>query len=180
MPPDAYEPDLARRIASCLERASLFGDLDARTRASVAGKLAHLTIRGGTTLFRAGDPGDALYIVLSGRLAVQAPGIPQPHLVAELGADDLVGEMSLMTGDARSAHVVAGDDLVLLEVTKAALAPLLARRPEVVEEIGRIMAERKVGLEQARGDSLGEAARRAQLEAQTRPLVARIRRFLGV
>jgi small-conductance mechanosensitive channel/CRP-like cAMP-binding protein len=177
----ARETAALGRNRKALAGVSLFGPLAEGELDELARSVRSLDFAGGERVIRQGDAGASLYVVLSGEAAIvlSTQGAADRE-VARLGAGSFFGEMSLMTGEPRTAHVVAGGDLVLLEVTKESLGPLLARRPELVEEMGRIMAERKVGLEQARGDSQSEAARRAQLEEQTRPLVARIRRFLGV
>jgi len=179
--PRTREAATLARSKRALAGVSLFVPLSEAEVEELARSVRPLDFAAGERVIRQGDAGASLYVVLSGEAAIvlSTQGAADRE-VARLGAGSFFGEMSLMTGEPRTAHVIAGDGLVLLEVTKESLGPVLARRPELVEEIGRIMAERKIGLEQARGDSMGEAARKGQLEAQTRPLVARIRRFLGV
>ena len=64
-------------------------------------------------LFHEGDPGDALYVIVEGEVAVQAEGPPRVEM-ARLGAGSFIGEVALMTDQPRSATVtaVAGAELL--------------------------------------------------------------------
>ena len=64
--------------------------------------------------------------------------------LARLGTYDYFGEMSLLTGENRSATVVAHTECQILEIGKHSFAPLMMARPELTEEIAVIMAERKL------------------------------------
>ena len=65
-------------------------------------------------LFRAGEPADRLFLVLSGRLRVVEPGTGR--LLREVGAGAALGELGLLTGSVRSASVRAVRDCRLLEL----------------------------------------------------------------
>ena len=58
----------------------------------------------GEVLFREGDPGDALYVIVEGEVAVQAEGPPRVEM-ARLGPGSFIGEVALMTDQPRSATV---------------------------------------------------------------------------
>ena len=103
----------------------------------------------GEGVLREGDPGDSLYAVLEGRLAVVRPErreIPYHGLfwetVAGLGPGEWVGEASLLTGAPRSATVVTTTAAVLLEMDKAAFEASLKREPEVLDHLADLMARR--------------------------------------
>src|ERR1700753_3705244 len=67
-----------------------------------------LSVPGGATCFSAGDPADALYVVLSGCLGVFSPAERRNRgFVGRVAAGDTVGEMGLISGRPRNAHVVA-------------------------------------------------------------------------
>ena len=74
------------------------------------------------SLFRAGDPADRLFVVLSGRLQVLAD---DGRLLREVGAGAALGELGLLTGSARSASVVALRDSRLLEIDAEHFARLV-------------------------------------------------------
>jgi CRP-like cAMP-binding protein len=101
----------------------------------------------GETLFRAGDPGDALYIVARGRikvLAANAQGGSEGRLLAELGEGSAVGEMALLSGGVRTATVRAAGETDLLEIGKADFAALIAADPRIAEAVDRLSHERAV------------------------------------
>jgi NTE family protein len=129
-------------IAASLARAPLFADLDRQTRASVAGKLTHVGLPGGTALFRAGEATDALYIVLNGRLAVRAPGPAGGLLIAEIGADDIVGELSLIGQRRRSNDVIALRDSELLRLDRVEFERLTREHPEALDGLMHTIVER--------------------------------------
>ena len=88
--------------------------------------------------------------------------------------------MSLVTGESRSATVRAVGDVMVLEITKAHLSPLMSERPELVDSIGAVLEARKKNWE--------ECLHRAEPESPKSPvgaagdpssLVHRIRHFFG-
>jgi CRP-like cAMP-binding protein len=99
-------------------------------------------------------------------------------LAGRIGAGEVLGEMSLLTGAARSADVVALVDTTACEVSRAALAPILRRRPDLVARIGAIVAARD-----ARNAALADAAPAgapARAPAESAALLARMRGFFGL
>src|SRR4029078_4011551 len=72
-------------------------------------------------LFHEGDPGDALYVIVEGEVAVQGEGPPRVEM-ARLGPGAFIGEVALMTDQPRSATVMATHDTELLRTARKALA----------------------------------------------------------
>jgi predicted acylesterase/phospholipase RssA/CRP-like cAMP-binding protein len=107
-----------------------------------------VSVQGGRWLFREGDPTDALYVVQAGRLDVLSEG----HLVRELVAGDVVGELGVLTGAPRSAGVRARRDSLLRRITPAQFDALIRRDTASLRTLTRSLAEQ---LQQHRG---GEAA----------------------
>ena len=103
----------------------------------------------GEGVLREGDPGDSLYAVLEGRLAVVRAEIRETpyhglfwETLAELGPGEWVGEGSLLTGAPRNATVVATAPALLLEMDKAAFESSLKREPEVLDGLVDLMERR--------------------------------------
>ncbi len=89
--------------------------------------------------------GDSMYIVLTGMVQVQRTMEDGKTMdLARLGTYDYFGEMSLLTGEKRSASVIAHTECQVIEIAKSSFEPLMATRPELVEEIAGLMAERKL------------------------------------
>jgi len=104
----------------------------------------------GLELIREDDNGASLFIIVTGHIDVIAGGQHGKH-VARLGPGDIVGEMSLMTGARRSATVVAATDVIALEVTKPAMAPILDAAPELVDRFAVVLKKRQAELDRAFG-----------------------------
>ena len=95
-------------------------------------RLTWVEIAGGQTLMAQGEPGDSMYLSISGRLRAYVndeEGVPK--MVREMGRGQVVGEMSLYTDEPRSATVVAIRDSVLVRLAKAHFAELLASGSQV-------------------------------------------------
>lgn len=98
-------------------------------------------LRAGETLFRAGDPGDALYIVSAGRVEVlDGSG----RSIARLGEGHAFGEMALLTGSPRTATVRAVADTDLLAIDKADFERLVASDYQLADLIERLSHERAI------------------------------------
>ena len=67
--------------------------------------------------------------------------------ITELGAGDIVGEMSLMTGARRNASVAAETEVTALEITKVTLERILALAPQLIEHFSAILASRQAELD---------------------------------
>jgi NTE family protein len=104
--------------------------------------LEWLEVPGGHTLMTQGEAGDAMYLVLSGRLRSYVndeDGTPQ--FAREMGRGQIVGEMSLVTGQPRRATVVTIRDCVLVRLGKAQFNRLLATSPQLSTVIMRQIIE---------------------------------------
>jgi CRP-like cAMP-binding protein len=106
-----------------------------------------------------------MFILVEGLVYVFADvaGDGQEMKVAQIVPGQFFGEMSLLTGEARSATITAASDAVAYEIGKDAMAKLLQRRPELAEVLSRIVAERKLRNEEA----LAEATREEKEEHRT-------------
>jgi small-conductance mechanosensitive channel/CRP-like cAMP-binding protein len=141
----------AERRDALLRHVALFRACDAAERAGLAERMEERRYAPGEVLVRRGDTGDSLYVLAEGVLEVRADA----HAAAldRLLPGDVFGEMSLLTGQPRSATVVAALDCVAFEIGKPHLEALLRRRPALGEALATIMAERQA-LNAARGRAL--------------------------
>ncbi len=132
----------------------------------------------GEPVIRQGEAGDTLYAIVSGtaRVAVRSDDGGE-RTVAQLGAGEVFGEMSLLTGEPRSASVHAEDGLVLVSVSKDALLPVLTAHPQVAEKMAEIVTVRKQGLDRVQAETGTDSARRAEVQGATRNLLGRMRKF---
>jgi NTE family protein len=128
---EALRPALHRHaVRFALHRTSTFRDLDPQLLIDLESELEPVSLYSGEWLLREGEPGDSIFIVISGRLRV-VRGAASPHqaVLAELGPGETVGEMALVTGEPRSADVYAVRDTQLARLSKPAVERLLVRHP---------------------------------------------------
>lgn len=143
------QPDLAEQLVAIAvrraEEAELadllgehFGIVDEDTLLSTCGAVDWLRIAQGDTLLSEGDPSDAMYFVIRGRLLVTRfdEERQEPVEVGELGRGDAVGEIGLMSGTPRSATVTALRDTVVAGLSEGAFLSLIDRQPRLGIQIG--------------------------------------------
>jgi len=120
-------------ILGFLSHLSFFQPLDPASRWTVVEKLTNLGIREGGTLFAQGEAGDAFYILTKGTLQVSIRSDPQAGVFEKkLKAGDCLGEMSLLTGQPRTATVTALEDSELLCLSKSDFDELAGKIPELL------------------------------------------------
>jgi CRP-like cAMP-binding protein len=98
-------------------------------------------------LFRAGDPGDALYIIASGKaevLAAFSEKCTTGGSIAKLGEGHAFGEMALLTGSPRTATIRSIEETELLEIGKDDFERLIARDRQLAQTVERISHERAI------------------------------------
>jgi CRP/FNR family cyclic AMP-dependent transcriptional regulator len=111
---------------------NLLSRLPERMREQVIRAMESKVLKSGEVLFRQGTPGDSLVLIERGTLAVHAAkGSGQSKLVAELGPNSVVGEMSCLDPAPRSATVIAATPTVIRKLDRNALKGLSARQPRV-------------------------------------------------
>src|SRR5207253_7533966 len=96
----------------------------------------------GAIVCREGDPGDSLFVIQRGLAQVIVGTSGSPCSVARLRRGEVVGEMSLIAGELRSATVVASVATDMLELKRDVFATLLTRHPSILVNLNRILARR--------------------------------------
>src|SRR4051812_18877226 len=157
---DQSVDDRRKSLAGIPLLAGLAEDIDRGSTPLEAGPWAELAesaqlvrVRAREFLFRQGDPGDSLYVVLRGRLEIVVEGEgAELKVIRVLGRGDSVGELALLTESPRSASVRARRDSELLHVTRDHFARVLEQRPEFAAGLTRVLGRqlrdvRHAGLE---------------------------------
>jgi CRP-like cAMP-binding protein len=103
-----------------------------------------VTFAPGEVVIRAGDSGDALYVIVRGRA-----GVAGKNLSRTLREGDYFGEIALIDNGPRSATVIAVDELRTIEIPKSAFLTFLVREPAFARRIMTSLANRVRGLERA-------------------------------
>nr|WP_246514696.1 mechanosensitive ion channel family protein [Neoroseomonas soli] len=139
--PGGAPPD-ARMVL--LDAIEIFRPFSAEERTAIAAALQARTLPPGAALVRQGEAGDSLFLLAEGALDIRiAPPGRAEFLAERLTQGAVLGEMSLLTGQPRSATVLAATEAVVLELRKEDLDPILRARPALLEGLTAIMAERQ-------------------------------------
>jgi small-conductance mechanosensitive channel/CRP-like cAMP-binding protein len=146
LPPPVIESEttaVERRVRS-LQQIGMLGPLTPEQIGRLAEENVERFYAAGEPVIRQGDPGDSLFVIMSGRVEVTVlqEGATSVRL-ATLEEGDYFGEMSLMTGAPRSATVAALVETRLLEVGKESFRRLLAAQPNLVEQLGAALQVRE-------------------------------------
>jgi predicted acylesterase/phospholipase RssA/CRP-like cAMP-binding protein len=120
---------------------NIFGPLDDRLLAEISDEVEVVDVAGGFPLFRQGDPGDSLFILLRGRLNVSQtdPDTGEERVLGETAPGESVGEMGLLTGEPRSASLWATRDSRLVRIGRPSFDALAERNPELLRGLARVV-----------------------------------------
>ena len=139
--PHAENRDLIREsigktiIAACLSPVQIAKIVDS-ARIVCFGK--------GENIIRRDADAGPMYVLAKGRAEVwiEAGGILKSAAI--LGSDACIGENSVLTGERRSATIVALEDCLAVEVDKSILAPIISANPELLESLSDLLAGRRM------------------------------------
>ena len=105
----------------------------------------------GTQILKKGEPGDCMYVLISGRVEVPIyDSAGRPKVVVRLGPRQVFGEMALLTGEPRTADVLAAADCRCLKLDRRMVDELIAEYPEVAQLLTAILGERLLRSESIR------------------------------
>jgi small-conductance mechanosensitive channel/CRP-like cAMP-binding protein len=170
--------ELTRRLGA-IGKVDLLAMLGDDERRQLAGRLHYAPFHRGERMTREGDADDGLYMIVEGQAAVQITTPEGSVEVARLTAGQFFGEMSLMTGEKRSATVVASSDCITYRLDKHAFEDLIRSRPPIADAVAELLTERKVGLDAAR-ESHDDAARARRRQTTKQDILGRIRGFFNM
>lgn len=171
---EASTDDLMNSASEQLGRVSIFAPLSQEE----IEKLAHAsTVRifaPGESIVRKGQEGNSMFVITRGAVKVQLPENNYQRTINSLRTNDFFGEMSLLTGQPRTANVIAEEETEVLQIRKNAIKPLFEANPRLMDLICEIVEERRELLKPAvNGDSTKESDDEAGI-------VSSIRRFFGM
>jgi small-conductance mechanosensitive channel/CRP-like cAMP-binding protein len=167
-PASTADPAAAERV---LRQVSIFSALSDDERAELASTVKSNLFAAGDLVVRQDEQGSSMFVVARGEVAVTVGAANQEVAVIRPGG--FFGEMSLLTGDPRTATVRTQVDSELIEITAEAFRRFVLANPSVVEQVSEAVATRRVEL--ARHAAAGTAS--LSVETPHR-FLDRVRRFL--
>jgi small-conductance mechanosensitive channel/CRP-like cAMP-binding protein len=167
----------ARHAGAALGAVDIFAPLSDSERGRLAERLRPLVFGRGETVIRQGEVGDSLFVITRGCVEVLVSSGGADAVVNTLRAGSFFGEMSLLTGEPRTATVVASEDTELFAVTREDFRRVAAGNPALLADVARVVSDRRCRLAEAIRETNEAAAARAAAHLD---LVERVRSFFGV
>ena len=125
-----------------LRNIPLFAKIEPSKLKLLAFTSQRLTFNPGDSLFKQGDSGDALYVIMEGDAAVLVDTPGGQITVATMGKNDFVGDIAVLCDVPRTATVTATSQLTTLRITKDLFFQLVCQFPQIAIEIMRGLAHR--------------------------------------
>ena len=127
-----------------LKNIPLFAFVDEADLELIADKLELETYKNGTVLIKEGEIGDCLYLLKSGRVKVYAISeeTGQQIVLSHLENGDHFGEMSLISGEKRSANIVAVTDVEVWKLSKPVFDALIMKNPSITLTLTHLLTQR--------------------------------------
>src|SRR5690625_1262990 len=169
-----YELTARRKMLAAID---LFSPLTDDEVQQVAQALQTTFYLKGAALTRQGSIGETLFIVVSGEVDVWLEEASQRHRVAVVGSGEVLGEMSLLTGEPRRATLTASTDVECYLLDRELFQHLVTNRPELADAFAALLSDRNKGLSQLRDDV---KERSPEVTPEQAALLARIRAFFGL
>lgn len=133
-----HRQDEASEVLDRIEHIEMLHSLSPSEMQAIIPLLKALQVNPGTVLCQEGAPGDALFLIVDGEAEI----FKGAQKMAVLGPGEMFGEMALLTGEERSATVVARTPMDLYELDKIDFDAMLTRSPQLASGLSRILARR--------------------------------------
>ena len=168
----ADSPERRESFRQIIAGVPVLSKLSDEAHQALAMAARELLFADGEVIVAEGAPGQSMFVVRRGRVAITLG--TERREVAVTDAGGYFGEMSLMTGEPRTATVIARGDCTVLEIGADAFRSYVQARPEVIDQLASAATARRRELEQSRAAAPGAAA------VTSISLAERMRRFFGL
>jgi CRP-like cAMP-binding protein len=121
-----------------LKSVPLFREIPGEELAQIAAIADEIEYQQDENVFKEGEIGEAMYIVLEGKVRIHRG----EKVLTELGERECFGEMSILDSEPRSASVTATKDLVALKIQREDFAEILAQKSEIAHGIIKVLTHR--------------------------------------
>jgi len=146
--------------AEALSRAALFNGVSHDTLEMLAGKVVLQRFEEGDTLIRQGGADSDMFLLVEGAVLVAVDKDGGEVIVARMRAGDYFGEMSLLTGEARTATIRATTAGAAYRIGREAMSPVIGADPGLMDLLSRNLAERNLSREARTARGAGESPER--------------------
>ena len=137
-----------------LEKVPIFMSLNNTDLEEIADNAERVHFEKDDYIIKQNDKGDSLYVINDGVVSVYLDGDNNEKIfLAKLGVGDFIGEGSLLTGEPRSANVIAETPCIAIKVSKEIIKDIFAKNPDVYDYVANILAQRKIKLNKKKKDN---------------------------
>ncbi len=132
------------QIGKILKKVPIFRMLGKESIDFIVERLKFKTFSANETICKIGDPGDEMYIIISGnvKICIYDENGENEQVVATLQSGDYFGEMALLTGETRSASVITTEDSETFVLQKNDFDVILEKFPSISLSMGKIVSQR--------------------------------------
>ena len=139
--PDKKEAAAAKRLGSMLLDCDLFSSFDRLEIEAIVPYFSLIEVEEGGVVFREGDPGTFMCIVISGKVSISKSRYDGTAVeIATLHEGRPFGEMAVLDGERRSATCIAATQCTLLALSKDALDSMILHTPAIAARVVRVVA----------------------------------------
>lgn len=173
-PEGITQEEAVNTITEHLAQVSIFSPLSDDEIEKLANASSSRVYAPGEAIVRMGQEGNSMFVIIRGNVKVQVPEKSYQKTINKLKENDFFGEMSLLTGEPRSATVIAEEETEVLQIKKEGLKPLFEDNPVLVQSIYELIEERRqilMAVQAADEDSQAETRKGAMRS---------IRKFFGL
>ena len=134
----------------------------------------------GERVIEEGAEGDSMFVLLRGAAQVFVAKNGSSIPVATLNSGDCFGEMSLLTGERRSATVAAKGDCYVMEISKPVMADVIRESPDTLQRLSEMLAQRKMETEGVLREAMGAAEQEAKEREYRASFMKRLHDFFSL
>ncbi|MEO8572490.1 MAG: mechanosensitive ion channel family protein [Pyrinomonadaceae bacterium] len=159
-------------VSEMLQQVPLFLPLGENELERVAKASTTRVYAQGEEIVRRGQEGNSMFVIVRGAVKVQIPENDYQKTINELRANDFFGEMSLLTGQPRTATVIADEETEVIQIKKSAIRPLFEANPDLMKSMRDIIEERRTVL-------ISKENQEESVEERDAGVLTSIRNFFG-
>jgi CRP-like cAMP-binding protein len=131
-------------VDEILARADIFQGVEPSAVFALIKQLQRVDFPRGHTVFAEGEPGDRVYIIISGKVKIgrRSPDGRENLLTIITGPSDMFGELSIFDPGPRTSSATTITEVRAVSMDRAALRASIADRPQIAEQLLRVLARR--------------------------------------
>lgn len=130
-------------VTEILSRAGIFQGVDPSAVRFLIEQLDSVTFPRGTTIFDEGEPGDRLYIIISGKVKLARHSVDgRENLLTVMGPSDMFGELSIFDPGPRTSSAICVTEVTAATMDSGMLQQWITEHPEIPQQLLRVLARR--------------------------------------